>query len=447
MRPIDFAKNNTMTTINKTLWVALVALGLALAACGGGSDGNGSKNSGSIAWSADPDWIQKPGGSGSSGDSGNSGNTSGNGNNTVPIHVDNSMGAINMLSATITVCVPGTQGASQCTTVDRMLVDTGSVGVRVMASALPTLRSRLLTQVGAVDDASGVAPIAECMPFGSGTTWGSVKRADIKIGSRTASNIPIQLVGDGAYTIPSDCVAHGGPDLSTVEKLGANGILGIGHGTYDSKDALTTALPGNYYYCTAANACFNTRMLMNKEVMNPVAAFQSDNNGTIIRLPKLPTGGQASVTGELIFGIGTQSNNALPSNVKVLALDEHGEFTTQYQGQVFSSSALDSGTNGFAFQDDSIPTTSGWYTPSTAMNLAATMESSNGKGTPVNMPFTIDNAFRVSANGYAAYDNVGWYLSRSKMFMWGLPFFYGRSVYTTVGNGTIGKQSGPFVAF
>jgi Protein of unknown function (DUF3443) len=305
----------------------------------------------------------------------------------------------------------------------------------------------LLTQVGAVDDASGVAPIAECMPFGSGTTWGSVKRADVKIGSRTAGNIPIQLVGDGAYAMPSDCVAHGGPDLSSVEKLGANGILGIGYGTHDSKDALTTALPGNYYYCTGANACFNTRMTIGKEVMNPVAAFSSDNNGTIIRLPKLPAGGQASVSGELIFGIGTQANNALPSNVNVVGLNDYGEFTTQYQGRVFNWSAIDSGTNGFAFQDDAIPTTSNWYTPSSALNLAATMEAIDGKGTPVNIPFTIDSALRMSANGYAAYDNVGWYQSRSNMFMWGLPFFYGRSVYTTVGNGMIGKQSGPFVAF
>jgi hypothetical protein len=432
-----------MTTINKTLSIALVALGLTLSACGGGSDGNSSNNNSSIAWSADPDWIKKPDGSGSSD---NSGNTP-SGGNTVSIRVDNSMGGINMLSATITLCVPGTQGGSQCTTVDRMVVDTGSVGVRIMASALPTLRSQLLTQVGAVDDVSGVAPIAECMPFGSGTTWGSVKRADVTIGSRTASNIPIQLIGDGAYAIPSDCVAHGGPDLSTVEKLGANGILGIGYGTQDSKDALTTALPGNYYYCTGANACFNTRMTVGKEVMNPVAAFPRDNNGTIIRLPKLPAGGQASVTGELIFGIGTQSNNALPSNVNILALDEHGEFTTQYQGQAFNWSALDSGTNGFAFQDDSIPTTSGWYTPSSALNLAATMEATSGKGAPVKMPFTIDNALRMSANGYAAYDNVGWYQSSLRMFMWGLPFFYGRSVYTTVGISAIGKQNGSFAAF
>ncbi|HZZ01409.1 DUF3443 domain-containing protein [Paraburkholderia sp.] len=429
-----------MKTFNKAFWVVATVASVTLAACSGGGE-NSSQGSNSIGWNATPDWISKPDGSG------NSGNTSSDKSNTVPILVDNSMGSINMLSTTITVCVPGTQGASQCTTIDRMLVDTGSVGVRIMASALPTLGSQLLTQAGALDDATGFAPIAECMPFGSGITWGSVKRADIKIGSRTASNIPIQLVGDGAYAIPADCVAHGGPDLSTVAKLGANGILGIGHGTHDSKDALTTALPGNYYYCTAANACFSTRMSISKEVMNPVAAFPSDNNGTIIRLPKLPSGGQANVTGELVFGIGTQQNNALPANVNILGVDEYGEFTTQYQGQVFNWSAIDSGTNGFAFLDDSIPTTSNWYTPSTALDLAATMEATDGKGIPVNVPFTIGNAANMMANGYAAYDNIGWYQSKYRMFLWGLPFFYGRSVYTAIGNSTIGKQSGPFVAF
>jgi len=33
------------------------------------------------------------------------------------------------------------------------------------------------------------------------------------------------------------------------------------------------------------------------------------------------------------------------------------------------------------------------------------------------------------------------------MFLWGLPFFYGRSVYTVIGNSKIGTRTGPFVAF
>jgi hypothetical protein len=33
------------------------------------------------------------------------------------------------------------------------------------------------------------------------------------------------------------------------------------------------------------------------------------------------------------------------------------------------------------------------------------------------------------------------------MFLWGLPFFYGRDVYNVIGNAKVGKLTGPFVAF
>ncbi|MGF7136183.1 hypothetical protein P3T40_007695 [Paraburkholderia sp. EB58] len=32
-------------------------------------------------------------------------------------------------------------------------------------------------------------------------------------------------------------------------------------------------------------------------------------------------------------------------------------------------------------------------------------------------------------------------------FLWSLPFFYGRNVYTVLNNAKIGSQTGPFVAF
>jgi hypothetical protein len=32
-------------------------------------------------------------------------------------------------------------------------------------------------------------------------------------------------------------------------------------------------------------------------------------------------------------------------------------------------------------------------------------------------------------------------------FLWGLPFFYGRNVYTVLDGARIGSQTGPFVAF
>ncbi|EIF32750.1 Protein of unknown function (DUF3443) [Burkholderia sp. Ch1-1] len=452
-------KKQNMNTLKKTLWLAAAITGIALSACGGGGNASGNQAGNSIGWNASPDWINPSGGSSGSSNSGNSGNSTPpvTGDNTVPVRVDASTGNVNRLFASVTVCVPGApgtqgaQGAGQCVTVDRMLVDTGSTGVRIAARALPTLAPLLLTQAGAADDPIGSAPIAECMPFASGFTWGSVKRADITIGSKTASNIPIQLYSDGAFSAPDDCVAHGGGDLgAALEGSGINGILGIDNFTSDSADAVTTAIPGNYYYCPSQNHCISTRMQASQEVMNPVAGFARDNNGTVIRLPAVPAAGQANVAGLLVFGIGTQPNNALPANATVVAVDKYGSFTTQYQGRVFNRSAIDSGTMSYAFPDTAIPVSAaGLYTPTSTLNLTATIDPTNGKSAPLQMPFTVGNATSLMASGYAAFNNIGqnFTSSNNNMFLWGLPFFYGRDVYTVIGNAKIGNQTGPFVAF
>ncbi|ACD15376.1 conserved hypothetical protein [Paraburkholderia phytofirmans PsJN] len=442
-------KKQNMNTLKKTLRVVAALAGLALCACGGGSS-SGNQGSNPMGWDAKPAWTPAPPGSGGSGSSNNS-STPATGDNTVPVRVDTSTGNVNRLLASIKVCVPGTQGAPQCVTVDNMLVDTGSTGVRISARAIRTLAPVLLTQAGAVDDKIGSAPIAECAPFASGYTWGSVKRADITIGSKTASNIPIQVVSDGAFTTPDDCIAHGGGDLGrSLDVMGVSGILGIDNFAGDSLDALTKAVPGLYYYCPTQNSCVSTRMLASKEVTNPVSAFATDNNGMVIRLPAVPATGQASVLGQLVFGVGTQQNNALPANATVIALDKYGTFRTQYKGQVFNESAIDSGTLGYAFPDNAIPVSvNGLYTPTSTLELTATIEPNNGSSAPLQMPFSIDNANNLLASGNAAFINLGQYFSNSddNMFLWGLPFFYGRDVYNVIGNAKAGKLVGPFVAF
>jgi hypothetical protein len=443
-----------MKTLNNTLGIALLSVSVVLSACGGGGSGNSTSNSG-INWPASASWPVTPTPPSPPVDA----------SNTVPIVVDTSMAGVNQPSVTVTLCPPGAADNSQCVTVKNMLVDTGSVGVRVASSALPSaLKAQLLTQAGATDDTVGSAPIVQCALFASGYVWGPVKRADVTIGSKKASNIPIQVIGDGGYTTPADCISRGGPNLSPL--LGSNGsrafngIVGIGHSVRDSSAAVKSLIPAGYYYCSSTNSCTSTRMPLAKQVMNPVAAFASNNNGTIIRLPALPAGGQASVTGQLIFGVGTQSNNALPTNPNIVPVDGNGFFTTQYQGRVIINSAIDSGTNGYAFSDSTIPTTGEWYAPSSVLGLSATMEATNGTSKPIMVPFSIGNAGNVMSSGYAAYDNVGMYLSSLPVydvisnnmlseegFLWGLPFFYGRSVYTVLENTKVGSQAGPFVAF
>ena len=113
-------------------------------------------------------------------------------------------------------------------------------------------------------------------------------------------------------------------------------------------------LSATYYYCPSTGSCTNTRVPLDTQVMNPVANFTSDNNGTIIRLPALPADGQARVTGELVFGVGTQQNNALPSKANIVSLDQNGYFTTTYKGVSYSST-IDSGSNTTYLWDTAIP--------------------------------------------------------------------------------------------
>lgn len=436
-----------MNTLKKTLWAAAFMAGIALSACGGGGSSSASQGGNSIGWNATPDWIPPPSGSGSSS---NNSPPSAPDDNTVPAHVE-SAGFVNRLIVSVKVCVPGMESAPQCVILDNMLVDTGSTGVRISARAIPTIAPLLLTQVGAVDDKPGASPIQECAGFASGFVWGSLKRADITIGSKTANNVPIQLISDGAFAAPDDCTAHNGYDLSnSLDAMGVSGILGIDNFAGDSQDALTKALPGLYYYCDQqTQICTSTRMLASKEVTNPVTAFATDNNGTVLRLPAVPATGQSGVTGQLVFGVNTQQNNMLPANATVIALDKYGTFATQYKGRVFNRSAIDSGTAAYAFPDKSIPASDdGLYTPVSALNLNATVEANNGTGAPMAMPFSIDNADTLMASGNSSFNNVGQYFSDiDNMFLWGLPFFYGRDVYNVISNARVANLTGPFVAF
>src|SRR5450631_4162322 len=70
------------------------------------------------------------------GTGGVAGSTFATGTNTLDVTVDpgpQDIGYTNGLSATVTLCVPGT---TTCQTFDHLLVDTGSVGVRVLESEL-----------------------------------------------------------------------------------------------------------------------------------------------------------------------------------------------------------------------------------------------------------------------------------------------------------------------
>jgi hypothetical protein len=339
----------------------------------------------------------------------------------------------------VTVCVPGQ--ATACQTIDGVLVDTGSSGLRLLSSALSLSLPQQTGNTG--------APVAECLQFLDGFTWGPVQAADVKLAGEQASAVPIQVIGAPAFsTVPPDCASSGTPE-NTLASLGANGILGIGLFRQDCGIGCAfvgASNPGLYYECPSLG-CQTTAEPLTKQVQNPVWLFSRDNNGVVVQLPAVPIGGAPSATGSLVFGIGTQSNNSLGS-ATVLTVDANGNITTVFRGQSYGSSFIDSGSNGIYFLDAATtglpicPDTSDFYCPATLQTLSATNRGANGATSAVN--FAVGNNDQLNVN-FTAFSEVAG--PNPGGFDWGLGFFFGRSVFTAIeGQGTPGG-TGPYFAY
>lgn len=366
-------------------------------------------------------------------------------NNTVAMIVDSgpsgASGTINQPYVSVTICQPGT---ATCQTIDHILVDTGSYGLRIIA---PGVLDPSLT-FPSVQTAAGAA-VAECVKFTSGYTWGSVKLADVKLGGEVAASLPINIVGDSSATFaspPSAC-SNGLSNLGTVASLGANGILGIGVFKEDCGSVCVNSASSGMYYACTGNSCTGTSLPLAQQVFNPVSAFPQDNNGVVLVLPAVPAGGSNSVTGSLIFGIGTQTNNTFASET-VYATNNVGNFTTTYKGKALGSSYLDSGSNGYYFPDSTITlctSSDGFYCPAATLSLSA-VNTSGDSTRPASgtVNFNLENIDKLASAVTAA--SVGG-TAGSSTFDWGLPFFFGRRVFVAIENASTPKGKGPYWAY
>jgi len=350
--------------------------------------------------------------------------------------------SVNAAFTSVTVCVPGS--TTQCQTIDGVLVDTGSSGFRVLASAL-TL------SLPQQKDGSG-NPIAECAQFAGGQTWGPVQTADISIAGEKASSAVIQVIGSPAFpTVPQSCSSLG-PMEDDLASLVANGILGIGNFVQDCGTGCTESGAANlgFYYTCPSSGCQVTTQSLTNQVSNPVAMFATDNNGVLIELPAVSAPG-ATLAGSLIFGIGTQSNNALGSATVYTVDPVLGNFTTTFNGQSYTdASFLDSGSNAIYFLDSAttgLPTCTDLtflYCPSSTQNLSATNIGANGAMGTVN--FSVENGDTLTANqSNSVLPNLGG--PNTGSFDWGLPFFYGRNVFTAIEGKSTPGGTGPYVAY
>jgi hypothetical protein len=352
--------------------------------------------------------------------------------------------AVNTLYTTVTVCVPGT---TTCQTIENIQVDTGSYGLRLIAPVLSFTLPVVVTSTGSA--------LVECTEFVDGYSWGPIALVDVQISGETASSVPIQLIGDSRYpTIPADCSSGGPASENTVATFGANGLLGIGPFAQDCGSFCAGAIPepAQYYACSTENQCQSTTVATAAQVQNPVTMFATDNNGVIISLPSASSSGATDVSGSLIFGVGTESNNSLSSETVVPVATSGanaGYITTVFNGTTLPSSFIDSGSNAIFFNDSSLtactqPGFTDFYCPSGTANLSGAFVLADNSTS--SQSFIVVSAETIT-DGETAFPGLAGTNPGAGSFDWGLPFFFGRQIVTVFEGASTADGTGPYFAF
>ena len=237
--------------------------------------------------------------------------------------------------------------------------------------------------------------------------------------------------------------------MSSPDEAGLNGLLGIGQ---VASDVIFT----DYFDCSGQNCALLNNPPDADLVPNPVAALPTDNNGVVVSLPSIGAGGQQTTDGTLYFGIGTRDNNK-PGAVKTYLAnnDSNSEnylnIDTTYKG-VTAGGFFDTGSNGFFFNDSSIEEcsdSSGFYCPSRTLSESATNKGASGSVSGV-VNFSIVNADTLFNSNDPAFDDLGGTFDGGSTydgFDWGLPFFFGRTVYVGLDGKSSSLGAGPYTAY
>jgi hypothetical protein len=359
----------------------------------------------------------------------------------------------------VTICVPNT---TNCVEIPNLLLDTGSQGLRVYLSALPSGFNTNLQWYG----------MSECTLFGDNSImWGPVALAIIRMGQESTSQpVPFQIVASDYADGGATCLSTVTSELTSLNEYDANnppfllsplanynGIIGVNQIIQDCPWCADDAENGTYYTCTGTT-CTNQAAALNQQVANPIAYMPADNNGITVQFPAAPASGISSepLSGMAYLGIGTQPNNTPAGSVVMLSLDLnendtcYTDITTKWNGASICS-FLDTGSNGYVFPNvtaNALPTDQNdVFTPGSPMTFSAINVGNNG--TQAAASFTVGNvdpylgSYPVLAQ-FASDDPNG---QLNGQFDWGLPFFLGRTVYLGYQGAQTVLGAGPFYAY
>ena len=340
----------------------------------------------------------------------------------------------------VKICAPGS--TTNCQVINDLLLDTGSVGLRVFKSVLNSSVSSALTPVTVSKKAVG-----ECAQFFDGSSmWGAVQTADLYMGNETVAQTAIQVLDTAFGTTTANKICAGNetqkgsddwPALSP-DADGLNGILGVGLLESDCGDLCVNNAANRSYFMCASNKCSGTKVPAANQLLNPVTLLgESDNNGVILELPTVAAGGALSVEGLMVFGVGTRPNNLACSAKLYTADSDTGEFSVSISGHNNATSFIDSGSNSWAFPaaNTSFPNCkitdkdfADYFCPASLSPLAGT---ATGSSSTTAIPFTlqIGNAVTLLNGANYVFGEIGADSGDSTTADLGLPFFLGRNVY------------------
>lgn len=369
--------------------------------------------------------------------------TTNNSANQIPVVVSRGPGnnMLNGLYGSITIC----NSSNVCQVVNNVIMDTGSVGVRVLGSALPP---GFLTAT----PISGGGTVGTCTPFADGYTWGDQAAATVGLGTlKTTAPVQIQVIGQSNYPVPSPCSSGNGPSKNDLSSLSANGIIGIGVFAHDCGDSCVYNATNIYYNCNAG-ACTTTKMPLANQTPNPISAMPAPyNNGNVVSLPAIGAGGANNVAGNIYLGINTVTNNTITPST-ILNTDNSGYITATLLGQKFSSSFFDTGSSIYGINTNQIPlctqsqyTT--YYCPTTSTNVSVVFTSNINPTQTTTSNLVIDNAYNLLQSNNNAYYNI------ANQFVWassadiGLTFFFGKNIATGLEGSSSSLGSQMYFAF
>jgi len=349
----------------------------------------------------------------------------------------------NKACTTVVIC---NSNQTNCTSITDLRVDTQTSGIHIFQDALP---STLYTSLQNISTTNG--NLGNCFNYEGYSYWGNVFQAIVLLNGQKAS-VPIQII-DNTKTHPTTsestnlCTSLTNTPTNS-SKAHYQGIFGIGPKQQDCGSSCVSTPSIYYYSCPNGLAqsiatCTQTTVPLNQQITNPIAELAENNNGVILQLPQVPSAGVPSVEGSIILGIDTETNNA-STGTQYIPTNTDTSISVSSQGQSYSA-MINAAASAFTFPSTITTGTVNqitYYCPTTAQNFTSMIYGSQN----IPLTFSIGNATSLLGHSSYVFAELG-IPSSQNTIIYGIPFFFGKSVFVGFENRSSSLGQGPYYAF